>query len=175
MALQPLHRTEYVLLPANRSFIAFSLVAAFLLNLMPWGGARWVPDFIALVLVFWNIHQPRLVGIGIAFLFGLLMDVHDSALLGEHALAYSLLSYGAISLHRRVPWFGRMGKTLHVLPLFLGARLITAVVHAVAAGGWPGWGLLAGCLLEALLWPFFEYLLLAPQRRATERDETRPL
>jgi len=49
---------EYLLLPANRAFIAFTLVAAFLLNLPPWGRIDWVPDFLALVLVFWNIHQP---------------------------------------------------------------------------------------------------------------------
>src|SRR5260364_373261 len=67
-----------------------------------WPGA---PDFVALVLLFWDIHQPRKVGIGIAFALGLLMDVHDASLLGEHALAYTLLSYGAIMIHRRVLWF----------------------------------------------------------------------
>ncbi len=40
-----------------------------------------------------NVHQPRRVGVGAAFVFGLLMDVHQGALLGQHALAYTLLSY----------------------------------------------------------------------------------
>ncbi len=61
-----------------------------------------MPDFVALVLLFWNVHQPRKVGMGIAFFLGLLMDVHNASLLGEHALAYTLLSYGAITIHRRV-------------------------------------------------------------------------
>lgn len=166
---------EYLLLPANRAFIAFSLVCAFLLNLLPWGEIAWAPDFLALVLVFWNIHQPRKVGIGIAFLFGLLMDVHNAALLGEHALAYSLLSYGGISLHRRVPWFGALGKMLHVLPLFVGAQLVTTVVRIIVGGGLPGWPILLASVATALLWPVAELLLLAPQRRAIERDENRPL
>ena len=166
---------EYLLLPANRAFIAFSLVAAFVLNLLPWGRAPWAPDFLALVLVFWNIHQPRKVGIGIAFLFGLLMDVHDAALLGEHALAYSLLSYGAISMHRRVPWFGPLGKMLHVLPLFLAAQLVTVLVRIILGSGLPGWPMLLGSASTTLLWPLAELLLLAPQRRAIERDENRPL
>ena len=63
-------RPEYVLLPANRAFIAFSLAAAFILNVLPWSRATGVPDFVALVLVFWNVHHPRMVGIGIAFLLG---------------------------------------------------------------------------------------------------------
>ena len=168
-------RLEYLLLPANRAFIAFSLVFAFLLNLLPWGRIGWAPDFLALVLVFWNIHQPRKVGIGIAFLFGVLMDVHDAALLGEHALAYSLLSYGAISMHRRVPWFGALGKMAHVLPLFLAAQVITIVVRAVVGSGLPGWPILLSSFTTTLLWPLAELLLLAPQRRAIERDENRPL
>lgn len=166
---------EYLLLPANRAFIAFSLAVAFILNLLPWGRALWAPDFLALVLVFWNVHQPRKVGIGIAFLFGLLMDVHDAALLGEHALAYSLLSYGAISMHRRVPWFGMLGRMLHVLPLLLGAQLVTILVRAMVGSGLPGWPVMLSSLTTTLLWPLAELILLAPQRRAIERDENRPL
>lgn len=168
-------RPEYLLLPANRAFIAFTLVAAFLLNLPPWGRIDWVPDFLALVLVFWNVHQPRKVGIGVAFLFGLLMDVHEGGLLGEHALAYSLLSYAAISLHRRVPWFGTIGRMLHVLPLFVLAQLITIAVRAAVGSGLPGWPHLMSGVTTALLWPLAEAMLLAPQRRAIERDENRPL
>jgi len=171
--MQP--RPEYLLLPANRAFIAFTLAAAFILNLLPWGRTPWVPDFLALVLVFWNVHQPRKVGIGIAFLFGLLMDVHEASLLGEHALAYSLLSYGAISLHRRVPWFGALGKMVHVLPLFLMAQLVTVLVRAAVGSGLPGWPVLLTSLTTTLLWPLADVLLLAPQKRAVERDENRPL
>src|SRR5690606_39801094 len=122
-------RPHYLLLPANRAFITFTIASAFLLNVLPWGHATGVPDFLALVLVFWNVHQPRMVGIGIAFLFGLLLDVHDASLLGQHALAYTLLSYGAMSLHRRVPWFEMPAQMLHVLPLFLLAQAVTLVVR----------------------------------------------
>jgi len=42
-----------------------------LLNILPWGRSPSVPDFMAVALVFWNVHQPRRVGVGVAFLFGL--------------------------------------------------------------------------------------------------------
>ena len=136
---------EYLLLPANRAFIAASIAGALVLNLLPWGRSLGMPDFLAVVLVFWNIHQPRKVGIGVAFLVGLLMDVHASALLGERALAYSLLSYGAIAIHRRVVWFGPGGQMLHVLPLFLLAQCVVVAVRSaqdpeplIAMGRWPG-------------------------------------
>ncbi|MBN9426556.1 MAG: rod shape-determining protein MreD [Burkholderiales bacterium] len=168
-------RPHYLLLPASRGFITFSIVCAFLLNVLPWGHAVGVPDFLALVLVFWNIHQPRMVGMGIAFLFGLLMDVHDAALLGEHALAYSLLSYGALSLHRRVPWFHVPGQMLHVLPLFLGAQIVLLVVRMAVGGAFPGWTWFLQSFSSVLLWPLADWLLLAPQRRAVDRDENRPI
>lgn len=168
-------RPEHLLLPANGAFIAFTIAAAFVLNIMPWGRAGMVPDFLAIVLVFWNIHQPRKVGIGIAFLVGLLMDVHDSALLGEQALAYSLLSYGAMSLHRRVPWFGIGGQMLHVLPLFLASQLVTVVVRMVLGAPFPGLDYFLQSVTSTLLWPLADMLLLVPQRRAIDRDDNRPL
>jgi len=100
-----MNRPQYILLPVSPLFIFFSLFCAVLLNMLPWGRFFAAPDFVALTLVFWGVHQPRKVGIGTAFFLGLLMDVHDASLLGENALAYTLLSYFAIMLHRRILWF----------------------------------------------------------------------
>lgn len=168
-------RPEYLLLPASRAFIAFTILVAFVLNIMPWGRMYGVPDFLAIVLVFWNIHQPRKVGIGIAFLVGLLMDVHASALLGERALAYSLLSYGAMSMHRRVPWYRLGGQMLHVLPLFMLAQLVVVAVRMAVGGPFPGVGYFLQSLSSTLLWPLADVLLLAPQRSAVDRDDNRPI
>jgi rod shape-determining protein MreD len=170
-----LRTPEYLLLPASGAFIAFTIVLAFLLNILPWAETPGVPDFLAVVLVCWSVHQPRRVGIGVAFLVGLLMDVHDSALLGEKALAYSLLSFGAISLHRRLPWFGRIGQMMHMLPLFLVAQLVTVVIRMWLGAPFPGLMYFTQSVSAALLWPLVDVLLLAPQRRAVDRDDNRPI
>lgn len=170
-----MNRPQYILLPVNPYFIALSLVVAFLVNLMPWGRIPMMPDFVALVLMFWNIHQPRKVGMGIAFVLGLLMDVHNASLLGEHALAYTLLSYGAIMIHRRVLWFTLFSQALSVLPLLLLAHAVPFVIRLATGAAFPGWWPLAAGVVEAILWPPLSALLLAPQRRATNRDDTRPI
>jgi rod shape-determining protein MreD len=103
------------------------------------------------------------------------MDVHASALLGERALAYSLLSYGAMSMHRRVPWFRLGGQMLHVLPLFLLAQFVVVAVRMAIGGPFPGIGYFLQSLSSTLLWPLADVLLLAPQRSAVDRDENRPL
>lgn len=168
-------RPEYLLRPANSAFIWFSLTVALLLNLLPWGKTFFVPDFLALTLIFWNVHQPRRVGMGAAFLFGLLMDVHDGSLFGQHALAYTLISYGAITLHRRIQWFPLGAQAVHVLPLLLIAQVASLAIRLWVGGDWPGWFYFGESFVGAALWPFASWLLLAPQRRPTDRDETRPL
>jgi rod shape-determining protein MreD len=170
-----MNRPHYILLPANPVFILASLIGAFLLNLLPWGQWFGVPDFVALVLVFWSIHQPRKVGIGVAFFMGLLMDVHDATLLGQHALAYTLLSYFAIMIHRRVLWFPIGTQALHVLPLLLLTQLVQLVVRMLVSGKFPGWLYFLESGVAAVLWPVVSWMLLAPQRRATNRDDTRPI
>jgi rod shape-determining protein MreD len=167
--------SDQLLLPVNPVFLWFTLVMALALNMVPLGSHPALPDLVALVLVFWNVHQPRRVGVIAAFVFGLLVDVHQGALLGQHALAYTLLSYLAITIHRRVLWFSLAEQVLHVLPLFAAAHAVTLLVRLAAGDGLPGWGLLLAPVAEALLWPVASWLLLAPQRRPPDPDENRPL
>jgi len=169
------YRPEALLRPVNPAFIWASLFGALLLDLLPWGPTIPAPDFVALALVFWNVQQPRRVGMATAFVFGLLIDVHDGALFGQHALAYTLLSYGAISLHRRIRWFPVLGQVPHVLPLLLVAQVASLAVRMSVGGPFPGWGYFLQSVVGALLWPFASWLLLVPQRRPIERDATRPL
>jgi rod shape-determining protein MreD len=168
-------RGEALLMPANPLFVGFTLLLAFAFNLLPFGRMAALPDLLAVVLVFWNVHQPRRVGVGLAFGFGLAMDVHEGALLGQHALAYTLLSYLAISIHRRLRWFGVGAQVLHVLPVFFAAHAVSLLVRLAVGGMFPGWSVLLAPLFEALLWPLATLLLLAPQRRAPDPDQNRPL
>lgn len=170
---------QQLLLPARPWFIWGSLLAALLVNMLGniglWGRAAWTPDLLAVVLVFWSIHQPLRVGIGAAFVLGIAMDVHQSALLGQHALAYTVLSFFAITIHRRLLWFTVPSQAVQVLPLFLAAHVIELAVRLAAGGSFPGlWTVLAP-LLEALLWPVMSVLLLVPQRMAPDPDANRPL
>jgi rod shape-determining protein MreD len=170
---------QQLLLPAKPLFIWGSLLLVLLLNLLQniglWGRAVWAPDLLALVLVFWGVHQPQRVGIGAAFVFGLLMDVHQGSVLGQHALAYSVLSYFAITIHRRLLWFSVPSQAVHVLPLLFAAHLVQLTVRMLLGGTFPGFLMLLAPLLEALLWPLVSVILLLPQRRAPDPDANRPL
>ncbi len=166
---------QQLLLPANPVFIWLSLLAALLANMLPLGRVPWMPDLLALALVFWNVHQPLRVGIGAAFVFGIAMDVHQASLLGQHALAYTALSFFAITIHRRLLWFTVPSQAVQVLPLFAAAHVIELVIRLLAGGSFPGVSFLLAPVMEALLWPVVSVVLLAPQRRAPDPDENRPL
>ncbi len=154
-----------ILLPVRVSTIAGSFVLALFPNFLPWRDLRLVPDFVALVLAFWCIRQPRLVGLGIAWALGLLSDAGNGVLLGQHALSYSLLAFVSIWLSRRILWFGAGLQALHVAVILLLAQLVSVLVRLAAGDPFPGWPVLVGPLLGAALWPAVTWLLLLPQRR----------
>jgi len=170
---------QQLLLPANPFFIYGTLLVALLLNMLQnigfWGRSAWVPDLLALVLVFWSVHQPLRVGIGAAFVFGLFMDVHQGGLLGANALAYTVLSFFAITIHRRLLWFSVPSQALQVLPLFFAAQIIALGAKMLAGGSFPGFTMFLAPVVQSVLWPVASVLLLVPQRRAPDPDANRPL
>ncbi len=172
-------RGPQLLLPASPLFIWSSLLVALALNMLlnmgPLGRAAWQPDVLALVLVFWTIRQSVRIGVGTAFMLGLAMDVHQSALLGQHALAYTALSFLAIAMQRRLLWFSMSAQTAQVLPLFIAAHALALMVRMLSGGDAPGWSMLLAPFLEALLWPVVSVFLLLPQKRAPDPDANRPL
>jgi rod shape-determining protein MreD len=176
MIMRPGHQ---LLLPANPFFIWGTLLAALGLNMLQniglFGRAAWMADFLALVLVFWSIHQPQRIGIGVAFVFGIFIDVHQGAMLGQHALSYTVLSFLAIAIHRRLLWFSVPSQAFQVLPLFAASHAIELSVRMMAGGAFPGFLMLLAPLLESLLWPVVSVILLLPQRRTPNPDAHRPL
>ena len=95
---------EEILRPVNPWVIALTFLLGFLANIAPASGVVLAlkPDFLALVILYWCIQEPRYVGVGVAWMLGLLMDVGDATLFGQHALAYAVLAYSAEYFRRRV-------------------------------------------------------------------------
>jgi rod shape-determining protein MreD len=173
--MQTTFSSSRILLPVRPWFIALSLIVALLLNLLPTDWLPGMPDWVALVLCFWSVREFRKVGMGWAFLLGVAMDVADASLMGQHALAYVLLAYGASSLSRRVLWFPLLRQALHVLPLFCIVPLIQAGARLVAGGDFPGFGFFLWPLVAAALWAPLTLILLLPQHQPVEHDANRPI
>jgi len=163
--------SQRILMPVRLRTVAASFVIALLFNFLPWPDLRVVPDLVSLVLVFWCVRQPRMVGLGTGWVLGLLYDAGNGVLLGQHALAYSLLAFFAMTLSRRILWFSLWGQALHVVLLLVGAQAVAVLVRVVAGAEFPGWSIFVGPLIAAALWPPATLLLLIPQQRRVSAEE----
>jgi rod shape-determining protein MreD len=150
--------------PAGLGFIFASFVGAYLLCAMPWSG--WLllarPDFVLLALLFWSLNEPRVVGQGVAFALGLLMDVGDSMLLGEHALEYVLAVYLAQTLRVRILTFYLPEQTLHVAGILTLSSVVLVMLNLVLGADFPGFAFLMSPVFTALLWGPATWLLYHP-------------
>lgn len=159
-------RPEDILLAPKPWFVALTLALAFTINLLPLSGFALAirPDFFALVLLYWAIHQPRWIGIGVAWACGLLTDVVEANLFGQHALAYAILGFAASYFHRRVLRFPLWQQALHVLGLLIVAQLVVLVLRLMSGATVPTAAMVLSSVSSALIWPVVSALLQWPQR-----------
>jgi rod shape-determining protein MreD len=172
---QSTFKSSRLLRPAQPWYIYTTLLIGLLCNLVPTGQAAFLPDWLAMVICFWSIREFRKVGMGVAFLMGIVMDVADASVMGQHALAYVLIAYLASSLSRRILWFPLLEQALHVLPILLLAQLVQFVARMIAGGDFPGFGYFVGPLIATVLWVPGTYMLMLPQFRPVNRDDNRPI
>jgi rod shape-determining protein MreD len=159
-------RPEEILLPVRPWFIVLTLLVALLANTVPMSGMALTlkPDFLALVLLYWCIQEPRLIGVGVAWCLGLMMDVVDATVFGQHALAYAVLAYGAGYFRRRVLRFSLWQQAAQVAVLLLLSSGLVLLVRIAGGSPPPRWTYAVGSLTGALLWPLVTALLQWPQR-----------
>ena len=157
--------------PVSNVFIVLSLIAALFMNGLPWEGV-WLalrPDFVAVVVLYWCTHKPLRVGIGISWAVGMLADVADASLFGQHALAYTLLGFGGVMLHRRLQMFDLRQQTTQVLWIFALTYAMYALVHW-QVNGYVVWSYFFGCLTSTLLWVPLSIVFHAMRQRRLDRE-----
>jgi rod shape-determining protein MreD len=157
--------------PISNAFIASSVLVALFLNGLPWEGIGLImrPDFVAVVMLYWCTHKPLRVGIGLTWAVGILADVADASLFGQHALAYTLLAFGGVMLHHRLKMFNLRQQTTHVFIVLALTYAVYALVHWQVSG-YMVWSYFFGCLTSTLLWAPLSLMFQAAQRIHADRD-----
>jgi rod shape-determining protein MreD len=159
--------------PVSNIFIASSILVALFLNGLPWEGVGLIlrPDFVALVLLYWCMHKPLRIGIGLSWTVGILADVSDATLFGQHALAYTLLAFGGVVLHHRLQMFDLRRQTIQVFAIFA----LTYAVYALVSwqvNGYVVWPYLVGCLTSTLLWMPLSMMFEAMRQYRMDRNRS---
>jgi len=158
-------------LPVSNLLVVLSLLAALFLNGLPWSGVGLMlrPDFVAMALLYWCMHKPWRIGVGLAWLVGIFADVADASLFGQHALAYALLAFGGVTLHRRLQMFNLREQTIQVFGIFVLTYGAYALVYW-QVNGYVVWGYFLGCLTSTLLWAPFSIMIQAMRQVRTDSE-----
>jgi len=146
--------------------ILLSFLAAFILSMLPLPQILQTvrPEFVLIVLIYWNIALPNRVGVGIGWIAGLFFDVTTDALLGQHALTFALIAFLAIKLHQRIRVFPVWQQALTVLVLMMFQGTITQWIKGML-GDAPSLSVfILPAMSTALFWPI-GYFLMRQLRR----------
>jgi len=157
--------------PVSNTFILLSVLAALLLNGLPWHGI-WLmlrPDFVGMVLLYWCMNKPWRLGIGLSWAVGIFADVADASLFGQHALAYTVLAFGGVVLHHRLQMFDLRQQTAQVFGILVLSYAVYALVHW-RVNGYVVWLYFLGALTSTLLWPLLCTMLVAIRQKRVDRE-----
>jgi len=158
--------------PMHRHVIFALLLIALLINAFPWSG--WAlslrPDFVAVLLLHTYIRGPSNFGFMTAWVFGLLMDITEGSLLGQHAATYVVLVYLVLHLSRRLQALNMQLQILYILPVLLGSQLVTLAIRLVSGADFPGWIYFLPSITGAAIWPLVYIRLKVPRRRKRNFD-----
>jgi len=147
--------------------ILASFAVAFALNSLPlpeWAD-RFRPDWLALALIYWSMALPHRVGIGSAWVIGLISDAARGTLLGQHALALAVVTFMSLKTHRMIRVFPLWQQAISVLMFLVIKQLLVFWINGII--GYPPqdpW-YLTPAIGGMVFWPWVFVILRDLRRR----------
>ncbi|PSJ81130.1 rod shape-determining protein MreD [Neisseria iguanae] len=142
--------------------VVATFIVAMLLDFMPFPFDMffWLPELTALTLLYWTMQRPQVVGMGVAFVVGLLVDIGTAASLGLHALSYTVVVFFVFSYHRQIMLYGHVMQILVVLAALLCNQAVLVVARLFLNYQIITWQSFIAPFIGALLWPLLSQLML---------------
>lgn len=141
--------------------ITTSIVFALLLSIIPF--PQWLtlllPQWLVLVVIYWVLELPHRVNLGIAWILGLILDGLYGSLLGEHALALTVVAYLVDRFHRQIRMFPMLQQAAWVFVLVFIYQTILIWIQGIL-GLLPNIYLFwLSALTSMLFWPWLFVIL----------------
>jgi rod shape-determining protein MreD len=141
--------------------IPVTFIVAFMLTLLPMPSwAIWLrPAWILMVLIFWVMAAPDKIGVGTAWLVGIILDILLGSLLGEHALALTIVTYIVVRMYSRLRMFPLLQQGLSIFLLVLLYQFILFCIQGFIGSSPNSWLYWSSSLTSMLLWPWVYSIL----------------
>jgi rod shape-determining protein MreD len=135
--------------------MALSALIALALAVLPLPAALdpFRPDFLVLVVFYWSIESPRAGGLTLAFAAGIALDVVKGVVLGQHALAITLMAAWATHLRLRLRVFSVLSQCLTIFALLTGYQFVLFWIDGATGNPVTAFGRWLAPVIGALLWP----------------------
>jgi len=148
--------------------VIISMIVALMLAIAPMPG--WAdafrPNWVTLTLIYWAMNLPRTYSVGWAWIIGLVLDVAQGTLLGQHALALSLVIYVTVTFHLQMRQFPALQLLLTVLALLALYQFVLFWINGIAGVNTPGVSYWGPVLTGSLIWPLLTMLYGGVRYRA---------
>lgn len=156
----------------NRRLVFLTVVAAILLSLLPLPEALlpFKPYWVAMVVIYWALETQDMMGMGLAFLTGLVLDVLSGSLMGMHALSLVVMVFLVQRFRSRLRFFSPWQQALSVFGLLVNDRIILIWITALLGEPMPTWKYWLAPLVGMALWPWI--FLLLDRMRASMRQRS---
>jgi len=152
----------------NYWIVLVTFLAALMLTVMPlpdWIVA-WRPTWVAMVVIYWSLALPQRVGIGTAWVLGILLDVLQGSLLGQHAIGLAIVAYVTLKLHLQIRQHPLYQQSLFVGLLVAIYLCLVVWVNGIIGRSPHSWSFLTPVMTSMLLWPWLFVILRDIRRRA---------
>ena len=144
-----------------------TFAVALLLSIMP--GPDWIdpfrPDWVGIVLIYWCLALPNRVNVGIGWIVGFILDVLYGSLLGEQALAKSLVAFLTVKLHLQIRMFPRWQQAVTVFVLIGLSHLLVLWIKTATGYKFESWTYWIPSIVSMLIWPWLFVILREIRRR----------
>ncbi len=149
--------------------VGSSLCLALILMLLPLPSwfASFRPCWVLMVLIFWALILPGRVSLSLAWLMGILLDVLNGTLLGEHALALTAVIYLAARLNNQLRMFSLFQQGIAVLFMTFLYLFILFCVQGFLGALPEVWLYWSSALTSMVFWPWI-FMILRSRCRVFE-------
>ena len=122
------------------------------------------PEWLFMVFVYWCLALPQRIGVGTGWFLGLILDVVQGTLLGQHALAFAVIGFITLKVHQRVRIFPLHQQALTIFMLATTQIIINVWIKGITGNDTDLWLMLLPALSTAAFWPWI-FLLMRFVRR----------